>query len=154
MSKIKIIEKSDTTTFRDMPLCYRISLKPIFNNKKYVLELTREYFRTGFRDGEDWDKIFWDMNMWSSKEGIAYASLITKNFDKGYLRRTEQMMIKRFMVKCQESADLVEEKRKKENIRMMKKRDSYLEILDNLDPLFRKEKIKKVIENLKKQEEI
>jgi len=148
MNKIKIIEKSDTNPFRDMPLCYRISLSPNFGPGEYILTITREYFRTGFRDGEDWDKIFWDMNMWSSKEGIAYASLITKNFDEDYLQRTEQIMIKKFIIKCQESAEIVEKERKKENYRRKKKRDSYLEIVNELDKYFRFEKIEKVITHI------
>lgn len=150
MNNIKIIEKDDSKPFMGMPLNYRVSIKFNTSQSKYLLSLTREFFRAGFLSGEEFENFFWGIDNHDSKEGINYASFISKKIkDKEYLMKMEQKLIKGFIERCDKSAIKVEKIRKRENLRLSKKRDTYLNIVNNFGEYFRDEKIKKIKKKFK-----
>ena len=76
--RIEIKETSDTKPFMSMPISYRVSISV---NHGYIT-LHREYFRSGFSDGEAYDKFYFD-NEWSGRQGnpISRCTFITKRID-------------------------------------------------------------------------
>ena len=119
-------------------------------NSKKPITITRQFFRAGFHDGEDYGKFFFNIRRWDSKEGITRASFLSKKVkDVEYLRRKEEELIKIFVEKCVISAEIVDTKLKKETIRLTRRKDDYIAAVDELDQYFRSEKIQKIKDNIK-----
>ena len=149
MHKIKIIEKSDTEPFNSMPLSYRVTIGTNIGDSKRTITITRQFFRAGFHDGEDYGKFFFNMNRWDSKEGITRASFLSKKVkDTEYLKRKEEELIKIFVEKCAISAEIVDTKLKKETIRLIRRKNDYIATINELDQYFRSEKIQKIKNNI------
>ena len=139
-----IKEKSDLDSFKDEPISYRISLN-LYSDK---IILTREYFRVGFRDGESWDKFYFDNNYSYNKTDLTYATFITRKINNGeYLKKKEIELINRFYDKLFETKNNTI----KELLRQQKRLNSKINMYDNtmkfLEKYKRKDKILKIIKN-------
>jgi len=137
-----IKEKSDLDSFKDEPISYRISLN-LYSDK---IILTREYFRVGFRDGESWDKFYFDNNYSYNKTDLTYATFITRKINKEeYLKKKEIELINRFYDKLFETKNNTI----KELLRQQKRLNSKINMYDNtmkfLEKYKRKDKILKII---------
>lgn len=90
-----IKEKSHLDSFINEPISYRISLN-LYGDK---IILTREYFKVGFRDGESWDKFYFDNNYSYNKTDLTYATFITRKINnEEYLKKKEIELINRFYI--------------------------------------------------------
>jgi len=137
-----IKEKSDLDSFKNEPISYRISLN-LYSDK---IILTREYFRVGFRDGESWDKFYFDNNYSYNKTDLTYATFITRKINNGeYLKKKEIELINRFYDKLFETKNNTI----KELLRQQKRLNSKINMYDNtmkfLEKYKRKDKILKII---------
>ncbi|MFA5586461.1 MAG: hypothetical protein WDA02_07960 [Saccharofermentanales bacterium] len=108
--------------------------------------LTREYFRVGFRDGESWDKFYFDNNYSYNKTDLTYATFITRKINNGeYLKKKEIELINRFYDKLFETKNNTI----KELLRQQKRLNSKINMYDNtmkfLEKYKRKDKILKII---------
>jgi len=137
-----IKEKSDLDSFKDEPISYRISLN-LYSDK---IILTREYFRVGFRDGESWDKFYFDNNYSYNKTDLTYSTFITRKINnEEYLKKKEIELINRFYDKLFETKNNTI----KELLRQQKRLNSKINMYDNtmkfLEKYKRKDKILKII---------
>ena len=139
-----IKEKSHLDSFINEPISYRISLN-LYGDK---IILTREYFKVGFRDGESWDKFYFDNNYSYNKTDLTYATFITRKINnEEYLKKKEIELINRFYDKLFETKNNTI----KELLRQQKRLNSKINMYDNtmkfLEKYKRKDKILKIIKN-------
>ena len=85
------------------PLTYRISIKL----NKDEITLKREYFYTGYNDGEIEDGFYFDNEVpWRNHNaslGISRATFFTRNFNPDYLKQKEDELINIFYDKLLKS---------------------------------------------------
>lgn len=139
-----IKEKSDLDSFKHEPTSYRISLE--LDNNRIIL--TREYFKVGFRDGESWDKFYFNNNYSYNITDLTYATFITRKLDnEEYLKKKEIELINRFYDKLFETKNNTI----KELLRQQKRLNSKINMYDNtikfLEKYKRNDKILKIIKN-------
>lgn len=85
-------------TNRSLPLRYRVKL---CQNNNGDFQITRKYFKTGFRDGEIDDEIFIPKYSYIAPE-VEYVSIMTKNVDdKKYLKYLEKLVIQTYKEECE-----------------------------------------------------
>ena len=144
--KLKIEEKSDTSEFRRMPLCYRVSIN-VYHGE---IVLCREYFRAGFTDGESYDKFYTDNEMsWKRGSSMSRCTFITKNIDdKKYLKRKENELIKIFLEKCGDNIEMLKKQLIEETKRKNRDINNYNDILNHFEYLKRGDKLRKIKDKL------
>lgn len=144
--KLVIKETSDTGTFRDMPISYRVSLEIDRN----TVTLHREYFRVGFSDGEQYDDFYFD-NEWCGRQGnpLHRCTFITKKVDdKKYLMEKEEEMIKIFYKKCTKTKIDLEKKLRKTTKELNDSINNYDDIINYFEYTQRGDKIKRIKERI------
>lgn len=94
----KDIELQDYDKNSSQPLRYRVSLKKVDNN----IEMKREYFKSGFNDGECDDVIF-SINSGYFVQRLSRVSIMTQKVDDvEYLKSFEKMVIQEYIKRTKE----------------------------------------------------
>jgi hypothetical protein len=145
--EVRIIEKEDRGLFMDMPLTYRVGIRV---NRGYI-ELSREYFRTGFSDGEDFDKFYFD-NEWCGRQGspLYRCTFITRKLDdKEYLEKSENRLIEEFYKRCIKSRDLLERKLREQTRELTRDIKNYDDMVKHFSYIERGKKLKLIKKKIK-----
>lgn len=88
--KFNIIEEEckELVNINSQPLSFRLKLKIEGGD----LILLKQYFRSGFYSGENWD----NFNVVKMENSLCWVSIITRNFDIDYLNSLEKKIFKKF----------------------------------------------------------
>lgn len=142
--ELKIIEVSNSVGFEREPLTYRISLS-LYNNK---LELKREYFRVGYRGGENIEGFFFDSDKNIYRDcKLTYASYLTRKHidDKDFLKKKEIELFVKFTEKVQLQFSRIDREYKEFIKEYNKDINTYNSLNNLLSPYNRKQKLKKIM---------
>ena len=130
--KIKIIKKDcrKSNAFLNMPLSYRVSIE--YDKSTEEIIITRQFYRVGFRDGEEWDKIFLDYEMkLKDMLGVQYSSIMTKNLDENYHKEIEKKLIKTYYDNCFKSINNVDKEIKQKIKSLNSQKENYIDDATN-----------------------
>ncbi len=144
--KLTIVETDDREEFQGRPLCYRVSLRVGHDE----VTLTREFFRAGFHDGEEFNKFYFNNeNNWNSKNTLTYCTFLTKNVsNKKYLAKKELELIKLFHERCGRSKAMLEKKLKDKIKKINQEINDYENIINHFEYINREDKLRKLISQI------
>jgi len=142
---MKIIYKDIQTNIysgsgsRSMPVRYRITLR---RNDDHF-EIKREFFNSGYCDGERDDKVFCDRCI--GKKDFYIISIMTLDIDnKEYLDSLEKKLMLAYINKCKESIPNLKKELKEETKLVNDKVNGYTNDISFLTNYHRREKLKKI----------
>lgn len=142
--KLTIVERRDEHW--GYPLCYRVSLAVSHGE----VVLTREFFHTGFHDGESFDNFYFNNeNNWNEGNVLTYCTFLTKNvLDKEYHIKKELELIKLFHEKCGKSKAMLERNLINTTKRINRDIKDFEDIINHFEYINREDKLKKLISQM------